>query len=780
MTIAEIIEKLSQERTFGSRFPARIIFVEDLTAYVNLVSSLKSACDVTINIAAFGKDDVAPRFDKLKEQLATHYGQQVLLLSVGEYLRMCIKRELDKERSQFPAFWETMQPETSKSRYIMPVFCCRDYFDRIIGHVDERQEPYIWTLDSMAGVKNYSISVYSPQFMGAISADADNLESWLNDWQIILGTDRPCTLITKQYKNIESSYGTINIKTIDNPFFYLLDLLQDGDVLQREWAEDSFWADLIPYAKKGNMFKDVVFNILKITTFDFVSIAARWNILSDLSRNVVWLWYRIYPTDEYYSYACKKARSSSEIPTRIRDEILAITTRSQSWIDERMRAMKAFSFTSFDDAYFKQMDKISLADTKLQLLTYRTHEERAYAIKVVSSLLRKGVEADAAANMVRDDYPTLTTYLSSDSGLDLDIDKYFSWYRKNKLINRFPGDYPVELSFDKFDTRFKQLHKLSGKDCFTFWIDGFGLEWLPVFLQELKAVGITPESKHIASAMLPTETEYNHQWKESDPLSDKWGRLDSCAHKGTPDDRSYFSCIAHQLSVFSEAAKKVDDLLKQHEYVAITGDHGSSRLAALAFHDASVIPIMAPAHATVRSFGRFCELVDDGENFMPLPGMTKSKLNEKTYVLMNNYQHFAVSGNAAGGNTDEQDVVGEIHGGNTPEERLVPVIIVKRKQPFPQMTCEPISPFVTKRNGRVETTLNFNRQALSVEVSSENAQAVCTENTDGTWQIVFEEVPESDQLTLSVVANGRMLADKLVLKIKGRGITKNDGLGGLP
>lgn len=780
MTIAEIIEKLSQERTFGSRFPARIIFVEDLTAYSDLVSSLKSACDVTINIATFGKGDVAPRFDKLKEHLTTYFGQQVLLLSVGEYLRMCIKRELDNERSQFPAFWEAMQPEASRTRYIMPVFCCKDYFDRIVGHVDERQESYIWTLDSMAGVKKYSISVYSPQFIGVISADANDLESWLNDWQIILGTDRPCTLITKQHKNIESSYGTINIKTIDNPFSYLLDLLQDADVLQREWAEDSFWADLIPYAKKGNTFKDVVFNILKITTFDFVSIAARWDILSDLSRKLVWLWYRIYPTDEYYSYACKKARSSSEIPSRIRDEILAITTRSQSWIDERMSAMKALSFRSFDDTYFKQMDKLPLADTKLRLLTYQTHEERAYAIKVISGLLRDGAESDALAELIRKDYPTLATYLSGNTGLDLDIDKYLTWYRKNKLINRFPGDYPVELSFEKFDTRFKQLHKLSGKDCFTFWIDGFGVEWLPVFLQELQTKGINVELKSITSAMLPTETEYNHQWDENDPQTDKWGRLDSFSHRGTPDDKSYFSCIVNQLSVFSEAAKKVENLLSQHEYVAITGDHGSSRLAALAFHDASIIPIMAPAHATVRSFGRFCELADDGENFIPLPGMTKSKLNGKTYVLMNNYQHFAVSGNAAGGNTDEQDVIGEIHGGNTPEERLVPVVVVKRKQPLSPMTCQPSSPFVTKENGHIETTLKFSRSALSVEVSSENLQALCAANPDGTWHITFEEVPESDKLTLSVVANGRMLAEKIVLKIKGHGIIKNDGLGGLP
>lgn len=222
-----------------------------------------------------------------------------------------------------------------------------------------------------------------------------------------------------------------------------------------------------------------------------------------------------------------------------------------------MKAMKALSFTSFDDAYFKQMDKLPLAETKLQLLTYQTHEECAYAIKVISGLLRDGAEPNAIADMIRDSYPTLTTYMSCNTGIDSEVDEYLSWYRKNKLINRFPGDYPAELSFDKFDARFKLLHKLESKDCFTLWIDGFGAEWIPVFLQELHAKGIKPESTSIVAAILPTETDYNHQWDKNDPLSDKWDRLDSFSHKGMPDDKSYFSCIVYQLSVFADAAKRL-------------------------------------------------------------------------------------------------------------------------------------------------------------------------------------------------------------------------------
>ena len=134
MTIAEIKEKLSQERGFGSRYPARIIFVENLDDYSALEHQLKGICDVTINVADFCRaPDTVPQFDQIKNKLKECEGQQVLLLSVGEYLRLCTKRELNPDRRQFRAFWETQQPEASKTRVIIPVFNCRDIFDRIIG-----------------------------------------------------------------------------------------------------------------------------------------------------------------------------------------------------------------------------------------------------------------------------------------------------------------------------------------------------------------------------------------------------------------------------------------------------------------------------------------------------------------------------------------------------------------------------------------------------------------------------------------------------------------------
>lgn len=246
-----------------------------------------------------------------------------------------------------------------------------------------------------------------------------------------------------------------------------------------------------------------------------------------------------------------------------------------------------------------------------------------------------------------------------------------------------------------------------------------------------------------------------------------------------PDDKSYYSCIVYQLSVFAEAAKKAEELLEDHEYVVITGDHGSSRFAALAFHEKSVVPVAAPNRSTIRSFGRFCELDEKSTDMIALPETTKvtAKIGGKNCLVMNNYQHFSVSGNVAGGNTDEHDVVGEIHGGNTAEERLVPVIVVKRKQMPVPLTCKPESQYVIKRNGHIEATLSFSQSISTLEVSQGSNKAICRENSDGKLQVALDNVlvDDNDGITFSIIANGRLLPN-IVLKVRPQGISKNGGM----
>ena len=766
MTIDQVVKKLDQERKIPSRFPVRIIYVEDLETYDTLVSRLTGACDEVINIAMFCQSaDIGPNFRNLSKYLSERERQQTLILSVGEYLRICAKRELNPERGQFREFWERMQPESSLARYILPMYCCKPICEHVLGTVDIRQQDFIWTVESDDKQEPYQITVYSPEFRGSVQADAENVSAWLNHWTNILEMKKNCTLITQQYRNVEISYGTVSTNVIGNPFQYLTDLLSDGSIMKEAWEPTDFWKSLIPFACMGETFGSLILHVLNAKTFDFISLAAQWDVMDQNQRELIWLWYQVYPSDEYYSFACRKAESASTIPAHIRDEILLMDVRTDEWIEQRMKAARAFGFQHLDDVYFARLDKLPLPETKLRLLTYQTHEEKAYAVKVISGLLRDGVDADVIFDMIKDDYPVLAAYINGGISINPAVDEYMAWYRKNKLINRFPGNRPLKFSLETFDARFKTLNKMQGKDCYTLWIDGFGAEWMPVLLEELEIRGIVPESVNITSSRLPTETEFNHQWDTEGGMSEKWDRLDKFSHKGFPDDKSYYSCIVHQLSVFEDAAVKIETLLKEHAYVAVTGDHGSSRLAALAFHDDRIIPITPPSGSTVHSFGRFCELSEKNREYQLLSNMTLCENNGNRYVVMNDYNHFKISGNAAGGNTDEKDVVGEVHGGNTPEERLVPVIIIKSSEPLPLLTCSLDKKSVKKRIRHLEADLRFNRKISALKVFIENKEGTCTKQGDNLWKISFEDV-SGDVFKVSVVANECLLPEQVDIRVE--------------
>lgn len=779
MTIDEIREKLRLERDFGSRFPVRVVFAENLDDYKALENMLTGICDVTMNVADFcGSTDTVPRFDRIREKLAEYNGRHVLLLSVGEYLRLCEKRELDPTRREIRAFWEFQQAEFSKTRVVMPLFRCRDIFERAVGSLDERQQDFLWTLDSASKGGDCNLTVYSPEFAAAVAADAGNLKEWLLNWKDILTRKTSCTIVTSLFRNAESTFGSVTVRTFASSFGYLKDALKEGRELFEGWLDDGFWSELVKrvlkLSEEKESFQKIVLDELNTTKFDFVSVASQWNALDDFKKNLVWLWYRLFPSDDYYCHACVKASRAAEIPERVRDEFLQLRDGSERWLEERMAAVRAFSFPCFGEEYFTQLDRLTSNELKLRLLTCATHEEKKYAVKVVSAMLREGAEMEVAVKHLKGVYPSLASYMLDRSGCDEDVDDYMAWYRKNKLVNRNPGEPPIRIDFERFDARNKLISDLPLDDRFSFWIDGFGAEYVPVFLHELKKQGIVPTSVKLSVACLPTETEYNHQWDENDPLTVKMNTLDSLSHKGMPDDTSYYSCVVNQLSAFSRFAKKVGELLKEHNCIVVTGDHGSSRFAALAFHEKSVVPIALPKNARVRCHGRFCELDAAVKAPVALPGTMFVKSNGQRYLIMTNYQHFSTGGNAAGGNTDERDVAGEVHGGNTAEERLVPVIVIKRNTPLPPIKCKPQSEFVFRKNGRVEALLTFDRPVSSLKVLCGGIDADCTKKSkDGRlWNAVMSGVT-TDTLDLSVVANGCLLPS-VTLRVKTPGIKLND------
>lgn len=779
MTIAEIIERVKHERDIRSRFPVRVIHTDSIVDYSKLVQDLSGVCDETLNLADYcAGSDTAPDFRKLKEYVESKNDKTIMLISVGEYLRLCIKREQDPERKGFGNFWEMMISANSKTKCIVPIFYARNLFERAIGQIDERQIDFVWTLSESNcnhQHKKFEVTVYSPNFK-ELDFSAIGLKDWLNKWNDLYNKEGKIRINTRLFHYSEPTNGIVSLNVVKSPFHYLRSMATGFDSLEEDLSLE-IWPSLVKDIKPNDSFERIVKDRLNIVHFDFVQILNRWKSLSDIQKNLVWLWYKAYPCDNYYCRACNKAKTKDKIPESIRDEIFSISNPSDKLIDERSKAMNVLDFPQrFSPSYFKKIDKIPNIATRFKLLTYKTHEERTHAIKLVSELLRENRNVSEIVSYLGDSYPALNTYLTKSLGLNSQIDQYFDWYKRSKLINRAPAaDPPYNLSMEKYDARYKQLGKYSEKDRFILWIDGFGLEWVPVFLMEVEKTGVDiSPTIQITSAIIPTTTQFNKQW-ENDPDSKKLEGLDLLAHEGQPDDKSYYSCIERQASFIAENANKVAEYLDSYDYVIVTGDHGSSRLAALAFHSPEVFPIDRPKGSKIYEHGRFIEL-GDNDDYEPTTEMTLEKREERTFVVLNNYRHFTAPGNVAGGNTDDNDICGEIHGGNTPEERLVPVIVFKNKKRR-KLTCRLENESAYIRQKKVKTCLIFSHKVKTVEVISKTAIVDKCEATENgvKWNIFFSEI-KGTTIDFNVIAGGRLIQETMSLIIKTPGITQQGGL----
>lgn len=254
-----------------------------------------------------------------------------------------------------------------------------------------------------------------------------------------------------------------------------------------------------------------------------------------------------------------------------------------------------------------------------------------------------------------------------------------------------------------------------------------------------------------------SETCFNEQWHQMELPYEKYDKLDKLAHKGVIDDKDYYACIEEQLQFVCKVVTYVNKLLKQHSRVLITGDHGTSRLAARFFHKLDGIP--APAKAEVGSHGRFCRITAD----VPIMETQKTAIDDdgNRYIVFANYDHYTKSGFAAGSD-DDTPIYGEIHGGATPEEMLVPVITVNSRHEMP-LTAKWMMPSNTVKiqSKRAKCRIQFSKPVAALQARIGEKIAECKSGVipSKDWIITFSDL-KLDKPTvfeISVLADGIMV-----------------------
>jgi hypothetical protein len=297
-----------------------------------------------------------------------------------------------------------------------------------------------------------------------------------------------------------------------------------------------------------------------------------------------------------------------------------------------------------------------------------------------TELLRRCASDRRVAREVMEVYPEVAAYLSADCAYgEPSLDAYFAEYRELKVCGLATTEFCAKAQQSTppspIQNRDEMLQRLFADDsCALLVVDCMGAEWLPMLVALAKAKNIGVESVSVAIANLPTATKYNDvNWPHPERHLPKVMSLDNIVHHGAEknENRPAEENLAAALDVLgNNVLPRVSDGLARFERVAVTADHGSSRLAVVAWEPKE-------RHPQLLTCEKGAEIADCRYRERPQKGGGHQAELEETvdgkHWVVRGYDRLPKKGGYRGF---------EMHGGATLEERLVPMVILSRKEPL--------------------------------------------------------------------------------------------------
>lgn len=311
----------------------------------------------------------------------------------------------------------------------------------------------------------------------------------------------------------------------------------------------------------------------------------------------------------------------------------------------------------------------------LKFFTHATDTER----KLIIEWYNMG---EIAQTELKNLYPDLYYYLISphlNTKLTW-INKYFTEYKYAKLQNQYSDDIKnlisevnaSEASFYEWYDNFSTVKTLMiGRNDINvfFWIDGMGLDWVPLIQQLVKERendGYYLNEVLVARAKLPSRTSNNKEDLQQlgGALLEKIGDLDSLAHTV----RQYPQYIIDEIETVRKAINTVLDAHPKQK-IAIVSDHGLTYLSQLV--EGKNLKGLESDH-----YGRCA-------------GCKKGMMADEYYLRINEGKEVVALRHQSLGKKIAEGT--GAHGGATPEEVLVPIIIISDKKESRQWVATPIT-----------------------------------------------------------------------------------------
>ena len=754
--------KKEKQTSVPSRFPCRVIMVRNIRQYCDLLSELRKLNDVQFVLTQelFSNIDVMPKYENLKKDC--YREKWVVLTGVSEYLRLFSKSEQTDRR--FAGLWSYQASANSVGRIIIPLWGCEaQWFDKSLNlSADLRQQDFYYDCtDSCSVDQKMNLIVLSGKFehyiekLEAMQGELKiGLQDWFEYWLDPVPDKKDFVLLTKRFRNVSPTNGDISIRVISDTLNFIHENMKGSLVLTNKNCTEEMQKILFEYALKGIDLNSAILQILNMSSFSGQDIMGKWNVLDEIHKSFVDLCFKLYPDNTYLSHCFTLIYNTSDLTNILLHEIFKMWADKPDWVKEYRALLQVMKITP-DEKFFEELDSIPIFEKRLDFIVGNSRNEQIYLLRMVGKWIKLDYHQAISSEKLKCIYPDLVAYMADESlSVDDEIKDYMIKYKSYKLENTLPEDEETffnGIQTDVYDMRYTILSEYINNNTVVLWIDALGVEWFSLLHWSLKKhCDAVIRAESIVQASLPTETEFNDQWVRMTNTYKKLDKLDKLAHKGVIDEPDYYACIQEQLAFVTGIKNKVNELMENYNRVIVTGDHGTSRLAARFFHKRDAMPL--PKDSTACSHGRYC-LLDSGVD-ISIPNTQIATVNGAKYAVLKNYDHFTQSGFAAGANDDA--IYGEVHGGASPEEILVPIIVLDCNRDIP-LVGKWRKETVKISMKKVKLYIDFNKpvEELQIKIAGKDGETNCSSDPKS-WIATFKGI-EPDTYYVQVYADGRIL-----------------------
>lgn len=772
----KIIDTLKGDLGLEVRFTTRVIFINNLDSYKKMVADLSGMADEIVNISDSvfcGGEDSVPNLKKVLAHIADSKDKNIVITSVGEYLRFAQKYE-----SSVRCIHSIMTyPAHSAKRVWIPIYDAKDLFQDVVGDLpSERFELY--ELEEEAD--EFECYVYSNSFSEKSGiVGVRGLRKMFQAWDS-LEIESGFSFSTKKVSMIIPTTGNYSVHVIESPLEYIKQHLKSSNSkLVEGLGKESFWERLASYVAISNgTLEDLLEKALNVASFDAQQVVSSWKYLS---RNdgfgiwLLWLWYKLGLTakGDYLAFAIQRAQSSNQIQKEIECAILLCTSNPafDTWVKERMQALCNMGLVELSTEFWNGFAGITDERTKLKLLSNTTHKERTKIIQIISEALNNNKKIADYKSILSYKYPDLLLYFMESSYLRGDLDDYIRAYKQFKVMDYYDmsiSENALDVDTFQYETRSSLLNAIKcSKDAYYLWIDGMGVEWLDMLVEKVvqRKESLNNPVVEIGMAVMPTTTSANMKKADPDTVSYKFDRFDSLSHIKDKSDCNYFSIIDKQFEMIGSIADLIVQLSNDypHKSIVVTADHGMSRMAAKAFHEKQ--GITSPKGAEVKNLGRYC-ILPNGVS----PYDFSHAYKEDDCLAFRDHSHFVCSGYAPG----------EIHGGASPEEWLVPVIVFPNDQSS-KRDIDSSAAYVLLGNsytldshGNVEIQIETSGIVNSLVVEQGMNTFVGRNSKSNRWSVIIPNLQVGKEYLIRVYLNNMYSSKTEVITVKRRGLDVDD------